>query len=279
MDLNTSLKELGFSDYEARAYITLIRGGGLTGYEIAKRSGIPRANIYAVLKKLMTQRNAVRRFETPNGVRYKALAPDQLLDGLAQDHQQALDDARQAFAAITPNAEAAPVFNFTGHSELLDQARQILDATKKSLLIAIQPPEASALADSLRSARDRGISITTFCMQACATECGGCQGAIHRHCAATHGPARWLLVVADEHSLLAGEIRDDRTTAIATEQLLITELAASYIHQSLVLATLVNDLGEEFHGLLSRQAIQILDALHPEDGFLAHVRIMSGEAV
>lgn len=274
MSLESSLLELGFSEYEARAYIALVRAGDANGYEVAKRTGIPRANVYAVLEKL-AQRHVLQRFETRNGTRYKAIVPDQLIRNLEQIHQQALGEARQEFAALPLQAETSPLFNLSGPDELFKKAQLLLDTADTELLVAIQPPEAATLAAPLRAARERGVAITTLCMQCCPTECGGCQGSIHRYCLAPSDGTRWLLLVADEQSMLAGEIGSYGATAFTTEHRLITELTASYIRQSLALATLSDDLGDEFVGLLSSHARQILDALHPEGGFLAHLRSMS----
>ena len=45
------LERLGFTEYEARAYLTLLGRNPLTGYELAKLSGIPRPNVYPVLDR------------------------------------------------------------------------------------------------------------------------------------------------------------------------------------------------------------------------------------
>jgi hypothetical protein len=51
-DAAALLLQLGFSEYEARAYLALVQRNPLNGYELAKVPGVPRANIYAVLQKL-----------------------------------------------------------------------------------------------------------------------------------------------------------------------------------------------------------------------------------
>jgi sugar-specific transcriptional regulator TrmB len=68
-DIVALLQQLGFSEYEARAYTALLQRSPLNGYELAKAAGLPRANVYAVLQKL-EERNAVGRQESPTGVRY-----------------------------------------------------------------------------------------------------------------------------------------------------------------------------------------------------------------
>ena len=47
-----NLEEFGLSQYEARAYLTMIGKGSLSASEIAYYSHLPRTKIYLTLKKL-----------------------------------------------------------------------------------------------------------------------------------------------------------------------------------------------------------------------------------
>ena len=51
-DLIGNLEEFGLSQYEARAYLTMIGKGSLSASEIAYYSHLPRTKIYLTLKKL-----------------------------------------------------------------------------------------------------------------------------------------------------------------------------------------------------------------------------------
>ena len=48
-DVISEMQGLGYSEYEARAYVTLLERGPLTGYQLARATSIPRPNIYPVL--------------------------------------------------------------------------------------------------------------------------------------------------------------------------------------------------------------------------------------
>lgn len=52
MHFNDTLYKLGFSPIEASVFITLCQHGSLTGYEVAKLTGISRSNVYAALYSL-----------------------------------------------------------------------------------------------------------------------------------------------------------------------------------------------------------------------------------
>ena len=63
MEAIKQLQELGFSQYEAQAYIALLQKNPLNGYELAKASGIPRAQYLCRL----TEAGRVRRGDAPDG--------------------------------------------------------------------------------------------------------------------------------------------------------------------------------------------------------------------
>ena len=103
------LQAIGFGEYEARAYATLVQRGPLTGYQLAKESGIPRPNIYAVIDRL-EKRVAVTRIEVKDGVKYAALPADEMLASLSQavrghlaGAEGALSDLQRVLPAPKPS--------------------------------------------------------------------------------------------------------------------------------------------------------------------------------
>ena len=278
MDVHALLKELGFGDYEAKAYVSLVGAGQCNGYEVAKAAGMPRANVYAVLERLV-ERGAVQRFKTARQVRYAATAPQLLLSSLDKKHQSTLTAAQKALAALTQPDALTPAFNLHDADELLARACADIEAADKTLLVAIQPAEASRLAMPLQRARDRGVAITTLCLEACERECGGCQGQIHRHQLAPKGTARWLLLVADQRQVLLGQFDRSSAEGVVTAQPLLVELASAFIRQSLTLALLGDELGDQLEGLLSKHTRQVLNRLYPDGDFLAHIQSLGDNAL
>jgi len=65
------LTQLGLSEYEAKAYMALLRENPLTAYEIAKNSGIPTSKIYEVIRKLENRRT----IQVIHGERSKVFVP------------------------------------------------------------------------------------------------------------------------------------------------------------------------------------------------------------
>jgi sugar-specific transcriptional regulator TrmB len=47
------MQSLGFTQYESQVYLALLRQPSVSGYELAKVSGVPASKIYATLHKLI----------------------------------------------------------------------------------------------------------------------------------------------------------------------------------------------------------------------------------
>lgn len=274
MDPAAALQRLGFSEYEARAYVALVKRSPMNGYELAKASGIPRANIYAILDKL-TERRAIFQLNTETGIRYGPVSPDALIRRLGEEYQRALDLSNRSLTAIAAEPEFQYVWNARGYAALLDQARTVMRSAGEDLLVALWPAEAAALADDLSRAEHRNVKITTLCMAACSDLCGGCLGDVHRYRVTPVATSRWFIAVGGGANLVAGEISsDDDTISFTTRQPLIVELAASYIRNAIALNTVVTDLGPRLDELLSAPTKAVLDKLGPRRsvGFLEYLR-------
>ncbi len=269
------LQQLGFGEYEAKAYATLLRRSPLNGYELAKHSGIPRANIYAVLAKL-EERGAVLRVESPDVVRYAPVSPGEMVRRLGSRFQATLEVAERSLSAIASPVEREHVWSTHGYGVLLEQAVALMDGAREHLLVAIWPPEARQLAEPLRRVAARGVNITTLCLAACDEECGGCQGHLYRYRVAPEDRARWLVLVPDGDEVLAGEIvGDDAALSVRTRQRLLVEVASWYIRHSIALAAVLTDLGPRLDDALSPQTHAVLATVGPvgrPTDWLAHMR-------
>lgn len=270
-----ALTRLGFTEYEARAYGALLQRSPLNGYELARESKLPRANVYAVLEKLES-RGAIVRVESPSGTRYAPVPPDELVHRLRSQLQTTLLDAEQSLGAINQTVAFEYIWNFRGYAALLEHAQSMLDGAQAKLLIALSPAESLALQPNLEAAAARGVEITTLCLRSCDEECGRCKGQIFRYRIAPEEKSRWFIVVSDDAELLAGEIgAGEDAHTVRTRQRLLVDLASGYIRRSTALAIVTNDLEGRPEGLLTPQARAWLEAVDPgHDGgnWLEHLR-------
>jgi len=269
------LQRLGFGAYEARAYVALIPRSPLNGYELAKVSGVPRANIYAILQKL-EERGAVVRLKTASGARYAPVLPQELMKRLGDRFEEALQETQRSLEKIAGPAEHEYVWNARGYSVLLEEARAMVEAAQTRLLVALWHQEAQALAGNLARAEARGVDVTTLCLEACPQQCEGCRGRVYRYRVASDQQTRWLVLVANAAEVLAAEIAaDQETLAVRTRQKLLVDLAAWYIRHNIAVAAILSDLGGRLKRLLTPKTRAVLAAIGPDQqqtGWLEHMR-------
>ncbi len=275
------LQQLGFTEYEARAYVALLRQSPQNGYELARNSGLPRANVYSVLEKL-EERGAVVRLEETNSVHYAPVSPEELIRRLDNKLKGSLKEAHASLAEVTQATAYEAIFSVRGYLPMLDHARSLIDSAAKSVLVALEPPESQALKGSVEAAILRGVKVVTLCLEACLEECGNCRGSLFRYHVEELEDSRWLVLLADGQEMLAAEIAPgDQTLAVRTRQSLLASLAAGYIQRSIALAAMVNDLGDRLEELLNPLTKATLAALGRENrqgGFLQQLRMLLHES-
>lgn len=246
---------LGFSEYEARVYLGLARHGPLTGYELAKRTGVPRANVYAVLQRL-EERGAVVRAATPEGYRYSAVPSREMLGRLALQVHRHLEATEAALARMTPPRDEALLWNVSGYSTALEHARGQVVASRRTLWIANSPPEAAQLSHEVQDALARGVHVETLCWDACPEECGACGGVVYRYRVPPERPSRWLVLVRDEEELFAAEIEPDGEAAgVRTCNRLFVDLVTWYMRYSVALGRALEQVGVPREAMASPERV------------------------
>ncbi len=92
------LEKFGLSDYEAKAYISLIEHGPLKVGDIAYHSTIPRSKSYPTVKSLVKKQLAIILEDKP--LTYQAIAPDAALEKLMVDGENQLKSMRLTITTL-----------------------------------------------------------------------------------------------------------------------------------------------------------------------------------
>ena len=90
MDPTKPLLDLGFTEYEAKTYFTLLKVNPATGYQISKEAGIPRSMAYEAPGRLLN-RGAILALPQGDTTRYAPVPVNALLDSLRHTYEDALD--------------------------------------------------------------------------------------------------------------------------------------------------------------------------------------------
>jgi sugar-specific transcriptional regulator TrmB len=157
-NIKSKLMDIGFSEYEAKAYIALIIENPSTAYEIAKRAPVPTSKIYEVLAKL-SERGAVFEIDDKEKRRYMPLSPDELIATHRSKMEGTLDELRDGLNSVNSNADLSFLRTIRDYGYLIDKAKRIIDEAAETLLVSIWPREMELLRPALESADNRGVKI------------------------------------------------------------------------------------------------------------------------
>lgn len=157
--LVSELQKLGFTDYEAKAYLSLLQlGGPATAYEISKIAGIPRANAYSVLENLVAKRAAQPVSKTP--LRHVPTEPEILLNRIAEETEQQCRQIGEKLATLrSSRAVDDYVWYVTGELEVNAKIREIIDNAESHVWIKAYESALDPHFTALQKAAERGVQI------------------------------------------------------------------------------------------------------------------------
>lgn len=155
--LAQALQRLGFTDHEARAYATLSQTAPATAYEIAKISGLPRANAYNVLRALEAK-GAIQPV-TENPVRYVPVDPERYFGQIEKSTTTLCDSVVRELQTRTGVDDSVYVSVYRGSQQVNDKLSELIQSARKHVWIKAPTALISPFQDAITQAARRGIEI------------------------------------------------------------------------------------------------------------------------
>lgn len=200
-DVLDGLQHLGFSSLEARIYSALAMGGAPeTGYELAKRLGVSRSNVYGALASL-AHRGAVWQEPGRPGMRYRAVPFTSLADRARQELETQVGRVSSRLHAGSPGTG---VWMGRGLPLFVAEARRLWRSARASLLVGASPDPIRAVLDDPGCALVGEVPARMTCWAACPPPgCGICPPA-SAQAAVPQGLHGAVCVIADQcHAVVA----------------------------------------------------------------------------
>ena len=155
----THLKEHGFSEYEAKAYVALVGLARGTAREVCEISGVPQGRIYSVLRAL-----ADRGFvdvEEGSPTFYHAGDPGDLFKGIREEYCASLDhlvnELRQLHVEARPSS---PFWSIHSERGIRNRLKTVVrNATEDIIIIALHPRGLASIVGELKAA-NRRVNLT-----------------------------------------------------------------------------------------------------------------------
>jgi sugar-specific transcriptional regulator TrmB len=155
------LQRLGMSGYEAKSYVALVAAGiPLNGYEVAKRSGVPRSTVYETLAKLVGRGAAYEVRAGEASVGYISLPPTALLDRMRREFDKSIDALSEALPEVASPPQVRLVHNLSDRASLLARSADVIAAARKDLFLSGWPAEIDVLKPLVRRAEAEGVDVS-----------------------------------------------------------------------------------------------------------------------
>ena len=240
------LQHLNFSQYESRAYLALLKQSKVTGYELAKISGIPDSKIYAVLNKLL-DKDAILALDS-EPVRYAPLPPDDIIARMKGDYLQTFNSLQKSLNAIYQNDRPTDqyIWNLRGWEEIIRRVIEFIEQSQRSLYLSVWDEEVNEIKESLYRAHDRGVNMFIVHYGKTRLDIGqeyrhGREHQIRQQ----RGARRIALEVDEEKVVLAHFLNDGSSNALWTTNTGLVLLAKDYIIHDIYTIRMAEKFGDE----------------------------------
>jgi sugar-specific transcriptional regulator TrmB len=156
----THLQHLNFTQYESMAYLALLKQSEVTGYELAKNSGIPDSKIYAVLNKLIEKDVILALDKEP--VKYTPIPPDDIIARMKGDYLHTFETLSESLNDIYQNDQTPDqyIWNLSGRQEIMRRIIEFIDRAESSLYLSVWDEEVTGIRESLIQAHERGVEMS-----------------------------------------------------------------------------------------------------------------------
>ncbi|MEU9022216.1 helix-turn-helix domain-containing protein [Actinomadura sp. NPDC048394] len=250
-DVLEHLQRLGMSGYEAKAYVALVGAGRpVNGYEVAKRSGVPRSTVYETLGKLVARGAAYELRGSSDATEYLPLPPEALLDRMRREFDGSVAVLRSALPAVAAAPEGHLIHGLKDAEAMLDRAEDVIAGARRGLVMSVWPEEMARLREAVVDAagRDVEVSVVSFGEDPFG---GDGTGAVYRHRYSAPEAVledlgyRLLVVVGDRREAVVGGFGEGAAWGIYTADPAVALMAAEYVRQDIALQILADRVGAE----------------------------------
>jgi sugar-specific transcriptional regulator TrmB len=247
------LMRIGFSEYEAKAYVALLRESPVTGYQIAKLSGVPRSMVYEVLGKLVA-RGAAMTLRKEGSTQYAPVPATEFLDQWHREHEGLVASLKDDLAILDTTSDLEYVWSIEGHENIMAKAEEMIGQAGHRIYLSLLPATFPALEPALRAAVGRGVQVVIYSTEALDLPGGRVIANPVPEATQERVEGLWLVLVVDGEEVLIGELlTENRARASWTGSPLFVFVAEHHLRTDLYLPRVLALLGDQALDLIREE--------------------------
>jgi len=144
-----------FGEYEAKAYLTILKHGQLTASEIAERTDIPQPRVYDTVLSLAD--NGLVELQETRPMRVLAVDPREGFDELQSSLDSLVEDLTDTYTAPARDAEAVSLIK--SRSTILRYLEEVITGADYELLLSLSPDLLDRFEEELIEQHENGVAI------------------------------------------------------------------------------------------------------------------------
>ena len=242
------LRALGFTAYEARAYLTLCQASPATAYEVSKVSGLAKANIYTALEGLAHKGAVQPVSEEP--VKFVPVEPSRMLGQIAKATDSRCKDLSEKLSRVERVGGTQYVWTINGEENIQLQMDEMIDRARQHIWIKAPEELLDRHIVTLRRAAKRGVATLIILFGSSNSLSRFTFGAnsrvyLHEGSGMLIGPARQLVTVAIDFTETLMANMGESGHGAFTKSSPVVYMAESLIRHEVYLAEIFEKFGPQ----------------------------------
>jgi len=227
-ELIAQMTRLGFTIYDAKTYLALLKQNPATGYEVSQVAHIPRSVIYSVLRKLESHGIIISIHDKPK--KYIPLSPKQFLSKMETEFSAKLSELKKMLYEFNDKPETEGFWNLRGYRVLIQTCQSLIKESKEFVYISGWKREIENMKESIFDAKKRGVDVIIFTFNDVSRDLGEVFAYGIEEEKLSKIWEHKLIVVVDQKDLVMGPANvTEYEQAIWTQNRAVLTIAVNYI--------------------------------------------------
>jgi sugar-specific transcriptional regulator TrmB len=229
------LQDVGFSLYEARVYVALLREGSQNGNEVARHARVPSSKVYAALDKLSAE-GFVQSSRHGRSRLWAALPAEELVTRLRKHYNEPLDYLADELPKVKATEPSEPFLTIAGVSAMHEAAIALIEDAKAEIHISCWAEDLEALQSALVGTHDRGVLVFGMLYGDSDLPPGSWLRHHYEDIVGNRVAGRLLALVVDDSEAVIARVPDEgEANAVRSRNPVMTLIVKEYLHHDSVL--------------------------------------------
>lgn len=241
------LKNFGFTEYETKVYVALLKNGSGTGYEISKNSSVPRSKVYNILELLMNK-GCVIASKEEKSVKYAAIPVEEFIKNIKYNMEGIIQDIKLELHGYDNKVDLDQMWYIKGYENIFNKCRHMISKAKKEVYIQVWKEDIFEIEEelSLIEQRLRDVVVILYSMKH--------DYNIKLKNYYKHGfeenkleeiGGRWITLVVDSNEMIFGHIQNEKNAEVIwTQSVPMVFLAKENIKHDAYCLKLIDAMGD-----------------------------------